>query len=94
MDPEGIEPSPFPCEGNALPLSYGPLIVAGAGIAPAPRAYETRVVLLHHPAMALIVIFIIKIISKFKGIFNRDYKNICTCSPRMFLVNNQIFIIS
>jgi hypothetical protein len=43
--------------------------------------------------MALLVIFIIKIISKFKGIFNRDYKNICAYSPRMFLVKNQTFII-
>jgi hypothetical protein len=33
--------------------------VAGAGFAPASRAYETRVVLLHHPAIILNNIYII-----------------------------------
>ena len=90
MDPEGIEPSPFPCEGNALPLSYGPLIVAGAGIAPAPRAYETRVVLLHHPALSLLL----KLYQNLRGFSIGTIRTYVLIVQGMFLVNNQIIKFS
>ncbi len=45
--------------------------VAGAGFAPASRAYETRVVLLHHPA----IILIIYIISKYQNSITQSQNN-------------------
>ena len=40
-----------PCKGDALPAELNFRLVAGPGIAPGTRAYETLEILLLHPAI-------------------------------------------